>query len=100
MDLNISEASTQTEFCGRMPPSQSQAAGSAQLMPQGWGRGQWQCPCGGICALGEELLAGEGVVEELSSCTLLGRMSKRSTGSLQRLNSPEVPSKWNYSMIL
>lgn len=64
------------------------------------GRGQHPCPCDGIHALGEELLAGEGVGEEVSSCTPSGRTSKRLTGSLQRLNSPEVPSKWNYSMIL
>lgn len=45
-------------------------------------------------------LAGKGVAEEVSSCTLSGRVSKRSTGSLQRLNSPKFPSKWNYSMNL
>lgn len=100
MGLSILEASTQTEFLGRMPPSQSQAAGSTWLLLQGWCRGQWWCPCDEICALVEELLAGEGIAEELSSCTLSGRMNKRLTGSLQRLNSPEVPSKWNYSVIL
>lgn len=45
-------------------------------------------------------LAGKGVAEEVSSCTLSGRVSKRLTGSLQRLNSPKFPSKWNYSMNL
>lgn len=45
-------------------------------------------------------LASKGVAEEVSSCTLSGRVSKRWTGSLQRLNSPKVPSKWNYSMNL
>lgn len=45
-------------------------------------------------------LASKGVAEEVSSCTLSGPVSKRSTGSLQRLNSPKVPSEWNYSMNL
>lgn len=45
-------------------------------------------------------LAGKRVAEKVSSCTLSGWVSKRSTGSLQRLNSPHVPSKWNYSMKL
>lgn len=45
-------------------------------------------------------LAAKGIAEETSSCTLSGRVSKRWTGSLQRLNSLKVPSKWKYSMKL
>lgn len=85
--------------CHRTKDAKSQA--QHQAVP-GCCPGAQAGDSGGVLVVGHAAgaLAGKGAAEEVSSCTLSGRVSKRWTGSLQRLNSPKVPSKWNYSMKL